>query len=116
MTVVFEIVESPFGDLACVLVLMTERTRIAVPCSEAASEICSGFEPLRMYIVCDVLHSVREDRIARDDLAICVAFLFEPAVVEIHINVTRIAQPEIAECVGGIEKKLLGGIAVNGAV
>lgn len=33
MTVVFEIVESPFGDLACVLVLMTERTRIAVPCS-----------------------------------------------------------------------------------
>lgn len=53
---------------------------------------------------------------ARNDVSVGVALFFKPAVVKVDIHITNIAQTEIADRVGGIQKNLFGRIAVAGTV
>ena len=116
MAVVLEIVESALGNVSRVLELVSERAGVTVPSRESAAEIRSGFQPLRVYVVGQVFHSVRENVVAVHKTTLGVALLLEPAVVEVYVNVSGIGKTEINEQVCRAEHDLLGRIAVYGTV
>ncbi len=112
--VVFEQVNPDFGEVICVVELMSEAARIARAGLYAAAGIHAEFQAFGVDVIGDRPHAVGELFVIGDKAAVDAAAAFAPAVVDDQIFVPGIAQTRSDHRVGGLANHLFVDVIGEG--